>query len=426
MSPCPGDFSAEMRSESWALRDWRAVLHPFSSFEEGRKGQHTVFHRGEHIWLWDVDGNRYMDAFSGLMNASIGHGRAEVAEAAAAQMKQLAYVPSFFGFSNEPAITLAERLTAMAPGEAQKAYFVGSGSEATESAIKIARLFFALDGKPGKTHVITRDHSYHGSTYAAGAATGIPDNWDGIGPMPAGFSQIEKLSLEALEREIERIGPDSIAAFLAEPVALPSGVNIPTDAYWAGVQRLLRENDILLIVDEIVTGLGRTGKMFGSEHWSIDPDILLVAKGLSGGYTSLGAALVDGPIVDRLTEGLPLFRHGFTAGGNPASCAIAHSVLDVVEEEGLPDRARQIGDWMRTALADRLPDVEVRGLGLLVACDVSGMSETGGAELVAALKSERRILARAYGDVLVVGPPLSIRQEEAELLVEELVAVVDR
>lgn len=363
-----------------------------------------------------------MDAFAGLMNVAVGHGREAIVAEAAAQMAQLPFVPSFFGMTNAPAISLAERLRALTPEPIDRILYVGSGSEATDTAIKLARLRFSLDGRPEKHHIIARHGSYRGQTYGAVTVSGVHPNKDGIGPLLPGVSHIESLSPDALEAEILRIGAANVAAFIAEPVAGPAGVHLPDDDHWPAVQRILRRHDVLLILDEVVCGFGRTGRMFGADRYGIAPDLMLMAKGLTSGYFPLAAVGVSREVSELLEAREPYFRHGFTAGGHPVGCAVVHATIDIIESEGLVENAEVVGAWIRERLATELPGAEIRGVGLFIAMDLAPMGGSG-PEVVARLR-RRRVLARAYGDAVVVGPPLSITRAEAALLVDALLAAV--
>lgn len=402
-------------------RDWESVIHPFSRFDAWRTGGTIMFERGEGIRLWDESGRSYVDAFSGLMNVNIGHGRAEIAEVAAAQLRKLAYVPGYFAMGNRPAVNLAERLRNMTPSSIERFFFVAGGSEATDTAFKFARMHFSLGGRPEKAKFIAREGGFHGMTYGAVSATGSPRYHEHIGPLLPGISHIDPMSVHALEREIARLGPENVAAFIAEPVSVAAGVIMPTPGYWRDVQEILRRNEVLLILDEAITGFGRTGKMFGADTWDIVPDLMVLTKGLTSGYTSLGAVGASAPIVESLTTKLSMLPHGFTAGAHPANCAIASANLDIVEGEGLVENAAAVGEWIRAKLSASLPSAAIRGVGMITACDFAG-TEVSAESVVEDLRNGG-VLTRAYGDAVVLGPPLCMNLAEAAELVKAVAEV---
>jgi adenosylmethionine-8-amino-7-oxononanoate aminotransferase len=401
------------------------ILHPHAAV--GHADEPVVFVRGRGARLWDEHGNEYLDGTCGLWVSPVGHGRAELAEAARRQMEELEYYASFWNFSNRPSIELAERLSGLAPPGLTRVFFTNGGSEGTETAFKLARLAWYSQGQPERTVVLTRKLAYHGVSYGALGATGIPPLREGFGPLPGDFVHLTApyayqgtttdALVDELERTIDELGAERIAAFVGEPVIGVGGMIPPHDDYWPRVAEVLRRHEILFVLDEVVTAYGRTGTWFAAEHWELRPDLLVTAKALTSGYFPLGAVLVSDRIVDML-DGVA-FRHGFTYNGHPTGCAVGLANLDVIEREGLLGRARTLGERLATGLKEleSLPTVaESRVFGLMA-----------GLELLvedAADLSERirraGVIVRATGQKLVMSPPLVIEEDELDRIVEVL------
>jgi putrescine aminotransferase len=408
-----------------ARLDMAHVLHPHAIV--GRPTEPLVFVRGSGATLWDTDGKEYVDGTCGLWQCAVGHGRAELAEAAAAQIRQLEFYASFWDFSNEPSIRLAARLAELAPVGLDHVFFTNGGTEGVETAIKLVRRAWDAHGSPDRDVILSRAGAYHGVGSASLAATGIPPLREGFDPLPPGFvllsqpvGELEPLVAE-LERTIEEVGPDRIAAFLAEPILGVGGMVPPPDGYWERVQAVLRKHEILLVLDEVVTAYGRTGHWFAAELYAIEPDVVVTAKALTSGYVPMGAVLVGERVVDMLA-GTP-FRHGFTYNGHPTGAAVALANLDIIEREGLLARARESGAY----LLERLRPVaelghvkEVRGAGLMLGIELS----EGDAASVERAARAAGVIVRATGQKIVLSPPLVIEAELldriADVLTEEL------
>jgi putrescine---pyruvate transaminase len=424
-------MTATLDQQELLALDARHVLHPMSA--NAPSGRHPlVFVRGDGVWLEDAGGDRYLDGFSGLMNVNLGYGRADVARVAAEQMERLQYSPLFFGYTHPIAVDLGQRLAEIAPGAIEQFHYVNSGSEANETAVKLARQYFSVLGRPEKRGVIARRGGYHGATYGALSWTGLPIYQENVGGALDEVEHVAPTSVDELADAIDRIGADRIAAFIAEPVAMSAGLPLPPPGYWPAVRELLDANDILLVMDEVVTGLGRTGRWLGCAHWDLEPDLLVLAKGLTSGYAAMAAVGVTSRVVDTLRERTALFNSGFTMGGNQVGCAVALESIRIVEREGLLDRATWIGDTIRGRIADDMTELGVSGvrnIGLLVAFELepAAGAEPGdaGRALVAAA-IEERLLARAYGDTLVVGPPLVANAADADALTTRLRTALER
>ncbi|CAA9579614.1 MAG: Aminotransferase, class III [uncultured Thermomicrobiales bacterium] len=426
-------------------QDIAHMLHPVTNLHRHRQSGPLVIVRGEGSTVWDSDGKAYIDGFAGLWNVNVGHGRRELAEVAREQMARLAFQPTFFGLATPPAIELATKLAAMIPGPINHFQFTSGGAESNETALKIARYYWALGGQPDKVKIISRKMAYHGIAMGALAATGLPAYWQDFGPLTPGFVHInaphayrlgEGLSeaefvsklVEELEATIAREGADQIAAFIGEPVQGAGGVVPPPQSYWAAVSEVLKRHDILLIADEVITGFGRTGTMFGVQQYDVQPDIVSLAKGITSGYIPLGAVGVTDAINDRLSEPDRLFMHGFTYSGHPVACAVGLRNVAIVEDEELPANAAIRGEQLLAGLHDlgNHPNVgNVRGKGLMAIIEVvadRGTKEAFvaadgvGAKLQAATRA-RGLIVRCNDTGIAISPPLVITEREVDTLV---------
>jgi adenosylmethionine-8-amino-7-oxononanoate aminotransferase len=404
--------------------DQRRIVHPHAVVGSPRPP--IVFVDGTGARLHDAEGNEYIDGTCGLWVCPVGHGRAELAEAARRQMERLEYYASFWEFSNTPSIELAERLVELAPPGIERVFYTNGGSEGTESALKLARLAWHAQSQPKRTVVLTRSMAYHGVSYGALAATGIPPLKQGFGELPGGFEQLsvpyplhgttsDGLIAE-LEERIETVGAERIAAFIGEPVIGVGGMIPPHEDYWPRVQEVLRRHGILFILDEVVTGFGRTGAWFAAEHWGgLRPDLVVTAKGITSGYFPLGAVLI-GERVAAMLDGVA-FRHGFTYNGHPTGCAVALENLAIIEREELVARAADLGERLLAGLREleRLPAVlEARGFGLMAGLEL----DVGDAGELADRIRAAGVIVRATGQKLVLSPPLVIEEDDLDRLVE--------
>ena len=425
-----------MTDERLSRLDRAHIVHPHQVV--GRPLAPLVVASARGAVIRDVDGNEYIDGTCGLWQCLVGHGRDELADVAAAQMRELEFYASFWDFSNRPAIELAERLAAIAPPGIDHVFYTNGGSEGIETAIKLARLAWNSRGEPERTLVLSRKMAYHGVGYGSLSATGIPPLREGFGPLAEGFVHLTApyplrvpnctdTCIAELEETIARLGASRIAAMIGEPVLGVAGMIPPPDDYWPRVSAVLREHGILLILDEIVTAYGRTGSWFAAERWGgVPADLIVTAKGLTSGYVPMGAVLIGDRVME-LLDGAR-FSHGFTYNGHPTGAAVALRNLDIIEREGLLSRAVEQGDRLLSALreAEGLPAVaEVRGVGLMAGVELAEPAD--GAELAARIR-DRGAIVRATGQKLVLSPPLVIEAEQvdrlAEIIVSELAATV--
>ena len=406
--------------------DARHVLHPHQVV--GRPRPPVVFVEGKGARIRDEEGKWYVDGTCGLWVCPVGHGRAELAEAARRQMETLEYYASFWDFTNPPAVELAARLAELAPEGIDRAFFTNGGSEGTETAIKLARLSWHAQGQPERTVILSRRMGYHGVSYGALQATGIPPLREGFGlaagdvvlldvPYPHRGTTTDAL-IEQLERTIDELGADRIAAMIGEPVIGVGGMIPPHEDYWPRVEEVLRRHGILLILDEVVTAFGRSGAWFAAEHWGgLHPDLIVTAKALTSGYFPLGAVLISDRVHDMLDG--HAFRHGFTYNGHPTGCAVALENLAIIERDGLLERARDLGAHLLAGLKEleRLPAVaEARGFGMMAGLE---LNVADAAELSDRIR-RAGVIVRATGQKLVLSPPLVIERDDLDLIVSVL------
>jgi 4-aminobutyrate--pyruvate transaminase len=440
--------------------DVQHVIHPLTNLHAHQRQGPIIWDRGDGIYLYDAEGKQYIDAAAGMWNVNVGHGRKELAEVAAAQMSRLEYASSFGGASNRPSIELAERVAHLAPGDLETILFTAGGSEANDSAFKLARLYWKQRGLPQKRTIIGRHMGYHGLTLATTQATGIPRYWDLVDPGVDGFAHIsppyhyrygeglseaafvEKLGVE-LEAKINQLGPDTVAAFIAEPVLGTGGVIVPPDAYHARLRQICDAYDVLLIADEVITGFGRTGTWFAMEQWHVVPDIMTMAKGITSGYLPLGGVVFSERVRKALYGDAGLtFMHGFTYTGHPVACAVGVRNLEIIEREGLVERAARVGPYMLEtlrAIGDRHSSVgEVRGLGMMAGMefvlDRATRAEAAPADRMAVKKVSREALRRGLicrpmpgSDVLAFSPPLIADEADIDRIagiLDEAIAAV--
>jgi putrescine---pyruvate transaminase len=444
-------MSSNMLEEDGAGVDWQGLdfahhLHPFTDHKALHAGRVRVITRAEGVFLVDAEGHRLLDGMAGLWCVAAGYGRRELVEAAAAQMAVLPYYNTFFKTTTQPATELARRLAELAPAGLEHAFFACSGSEAVDTALRMARVYWQTLGRPEKRIIIGREHGYHGSTTLAAAAGGMANMHRQAGALPdfvhvlapywygqGGQMSPEEfgvLAARELEDKIKALGADNVAAFIGEPVQGAGGVIIPPETYWPEVNRICREHDILLIADEVICGFGRTGKMFGSAYFGIQPDMMTLAKAITSGYVPLSAVMVGGRVAEVMIREAGEFYHGFTYSGHPVACAVALANLDIIEREGLVARAAQMGEVLRAklreALADRPMVGEIRGIGLIGAIELTAdkrsrrfFEKRGRVGTICRDHCiENGLVMRAVRDTMVFAPPLVITEAEIDLMVE--------
>ncbi len=436
---------ADSKSEL-LTRDLAHLIHPLHNRASHEHGH--VWVSGDGAILTDADGRQYIDGLSGLWNVTSGHGRTELAEAAAQQMKTLPYCSGYAGSSNPPAIELAERLAGMTYPSINRFFFTSGGGESSETSFKTARYYWRLKGKPEKTKVISRQWGYHGVTLAAMSATGISSYWPMFEPRVPGFLHIPSpypyryeapdgvsqgiAAANELEQAILREGSDTVGMFLAEPVQGAGGVIVPQDDYFPRIREICDQYDVLFVADEVITGFGRTGRMFGLEHWGVEPDMIQYAKAITSGYFPFGGIGVNDEIAEVLDSGEAVWMHAFTYSAHPVGCAVALRNIDIIEQENFVGQSAEKGTYLleklQAALSDHPHVGDVRGLGLMAAVelvkDKSTKEEFPAEEKVGVrvhqATQERGLFSRLRGDVYCIAPPVITTTEQLDQIVEIL------
>ena len=418
---------------SFIDRDIAHLVHPLHN--QAAHESAKIWVGGKGAYIEDSEGNEYIDCLSGLWNNTAGNGRPELADAAAAQMRQMAFVSGYAGSSNPRAIELSERLAHLTYPSINHFYLTSGGGESTDSNIKLARYYWKLKGKPDKTKVISRIWGYHGVTMAAMCATGIPAYWPMFEPRIPGFSHIPSpypylyeapegsksqgiAAADELEKQILEEGPDTVAMFIAEPVQGAGGVIVPQEDYFKRIREICDQYEVLLVADEVITGFGRTGKMFGLEHWGIEPDLMQFAKAITSGYFPLGGIGISDEIASVMNDSGSPWMHAYTYSSHPVGCAVALAMMDIVEKEDFVGQAQTKGKHLlvklKEALADHPHVGEVRGLGMM--CGVELVKDKATKEMfdasdgigakVHAETVKRGMFSRVRGDCYCVAPPI--------------------
>jgi putrescine---pyruvate transaminase len=433
--------------------DQEYLIHPLHHPVDN--AEPMIYVRGRGSTITDIVGREYIDGLSGLWNVNVGHGRAELADAAAAQIKELAYYSGYVGSSSIPAIALASRLMEIAPDNMHGVFFTSGGAESNESAFKTARFYWKATGKPDKVKIIARQQGYHGVTLQAMSATGMAAYWKMFEPRVPGFVHIQtcypyrfqgakpgegvgQAAARELEEAILREGPDTVAAFIGEPIHGGGGVIYPTEDYWPRVREICTRHNVLMIADEVITGFCRTGRWFAMEHWNVKPDILSFAKGVTSGYLPLGGILVSKAIKDAMESVKPEDRwmHAYTYSGHPTCCAVALKNLEIMDRERLWENAAKMGDrlheGLKSAFADHPNAGDIRGgKGLLAAVEFVADRSTKAnfpveQKVAGRLQAEmmkRGVVTRvrpmagahpAPGDSMFLAPPLVVTAAEID------------
>jgi len=426
-------------------RDAAHLIHPLHN-PSGHAGG-KVWVGGEGEFLIDANGGRYLDGLSGLWNNTAGNGREDLAAAGYKQMQDMAFASGYNGSSNPRAIELAERLATIAYPHINHFYFTSGGGEATDTNIKLSRHYWKLMGKPEKTKVISLIWGYHGTTLAAMCATGISTYWPMFEPRVPGFIHIPNhypyryeapegaasqgiAAANELERAILVEGPDTVGMFIAEPVQGAGGVIVPQHDYFPRIREICDKYDVLMVSDEVITGFGRTGKMFGQQHWGVQPDLMQFAKAITSGYFPLGGIGMSDKVADVVLGSGQAWMHAYTYSAHPVGCAVALAMLDLVESEDFPGQAASKGArllaGLRAALGDHPNVGEVRGLGLM--CGIEYVKDratkepfeaaaTVGAK-IHAQTVEKGLFSRVRGDVYQIAPPIVTSEENIDRIVE--------
>jgi putrescine---pyruvate transaminase len=399
-------------------------------------GHAVTIVRGDGATVFDAAGRPYLDAIASLWYSNVGHGRAELADAAAAQMRELAAYQTFEPFSNLPAEALARRVADLAPLPGAKVFFTpGGGSDAIDTAAKLARAYWRAAGQPGKHVIVSRSHAYHGVNAYGTSLGGIPANTEPFGPLVAMVEHVPWDDADALDKLIEQLGADRVAAFFCEPVIGAGGVYPPPDRYLERVREICRRRDVLFVADEVITGFGRLGAWFGSGRFSLEPDMITSAKGLTSGYAPLGAVIIGEKVAEPFWRqgSTEVFRHGYTYSAHPTACAVGLANLDLLDREQLIGRVAELEPVLAGALAplaDHKLVGEVRsGTGLLGGIEIAEEARAEDPGLPARLVTdirERGVITRLLrGVALQVSPPFVITPAELERVADTFAAALD-
>lgn len=450
-----------MTYQNYSLKQLQEIdaahhLHPFTDHKDLRDAGSRMITRAEGPFVYDSEGKEILDGMAGLWCVNVGYGRNELAEAAYAQMKELPYYNSFFKCTTPTPTLLAKKLAEIAPANMNQVFYGSSGSEANDTALRLVRHYWALEGKPQKNRIISRNWAYHGSTITGtslGGMSAMHGQLNGAVPnivhvMPPYAYELARpgesdhefglRAAKAVEDAILEAGADNVAAFIGEPVMGAGGVKIAPDSYWPEIQRICRKYDVLLMLDEVITGYGRTGEWFAAQTLGIEADTITTAKALTSGYQPLSALLVGDRIASTLVEKGGEFYHGYTYSGHPVACAVALANLDIIEKEGLVERVREeTGPHLANALTERLAGHgivgEVRSIGLMAAIEI--VKDKGTRErfenvgFAAATVRDHAIangmMMRAVNDTMILSPPLIWTKETIDMACERIGKALD-
>jgi putrescine aminotransferase len=440
-------------TKQWQDIDTAHHLHPFTDYKSLAKEGTNVIVKADGAYLTNTDDKQFLDAMSGLWCVNVGYGRKSLAEVAYKQMQELPYYNSFFKTATAPSIELAQQLAEIAPNDLNHAFFSSSGSEANDTVVRMVRRYWDLKGQPTKKTFISREYAYHGSTMT-GVSLGGMTAMHAQGGMMPGFDHVmppywykyggdmtpEEFGIftaNKIEEKINEIGPENIAAFIGEPIQGAGGVIIPPDSYWPRVQEICNQYDILLVVDEVICGFGRTGQWFGSDTYNIKPDIITMAKGISSGYIPLSGIMVGNRVTETLVDEGGEFYHGYTYSGHPVACAVAIENLRIIREENLIENSRKTSVYLEERMkeiADHPLVGEVRMKSFIGAVelvkdkDKREMFEetgvTGG--ICRDYCNQQGLIMRAVRDGMIFCPPLIFNNNHIDELVEKLKKALDQ
>ena len=409
--------------------------HPVADMRAVQASGELILERGEGAHVWDDAGNRYIDATAGLWYANAGYGRAEIADAAAAQMRKLHAYSHYGDVSSRPTSDLAERISGFAPMPDAAVFFTSGGGESIETVVKLVRRYWSLAGRPDRTVIISRERAYHGLAGYGTSIVGTEAFKVGVGPLAGGTATVAWDAPEALEETIGEIGPDHVAAFFCEPIIGAGGVLLPPDGYLQAVQAICRAHGVLFVVDEVICGYGRVGDWFASNRVGLEPDALTFAKGITSGYVPLGGVVVGKRIQEPFWETgeAGIWRHGYTYSGHASAAAAAHANLDIIEREGLIARGRELETEIAEALAPLAAHElvsELRaGFGAVAAVQVDPAllaDDPSLSDRICLGARRHGVLARVLvGGGLQISPPLVITREELAEVASGLAGALD-
>ncbi|MEM7126479.1 MAG: aminotransferase class III-fold pyridoxal phosphate-dependent enzyme [Chloroflexota bacterium] len=427
------------------------IIHPMANQKALAENPPVVINGAKGVFITDIDGNEMVDGVGGLWNVNVGYDRPEIKQAIIEQLDKLSYYSIFNGTANDVSIELSAKLMELTePENMARAFFTSGGSDSVETALRLARIYWKIMGYKDRTKFISLKYGYHGTHFGAASVNGNTVYRRNFEPLLPGCFHIEspymyrnpftddpqelgKICAELLDREIIFQGPDTVAAFIAEPVQGAGGVIVPPDNFWPLVREVCNDHGVLLIADEVITGFGRTGSLFGSRGWGVAPDMMTMAKGINSGYVPLGATLVNERISDALMASEDTFgmvMHGYTYSGHPVACAAALPNLDIILREDLASNAGVQGDYLLSKLqpfVERFASVgEVRGKGLMVALEMVTDKETKAphdpdfGKQIAGIARQEGAMVRNSGNRIMLSPPLSIQSHELDIIVNAL------
>jgi putrescine---pyruvate transaminase len=434
--------------ENNAQHQW----HPMNNQNAVQANPPLIIDGGDGVYIKDIDGKQYLDCQGGLWCVNAGHGRKEIIDATKSQLDKLQYYTLFPGSTNSPSIELSTMLTeTLAVENMTKAFFTSGGSDSVETAIKVIRQYWKLKGQADRIKIFSFKNGYHGVHFGGLSAGGHPAWKRAYEPLLPGFYQVDvpylyrndftddhdelgEICLRRLENEILHQGPDTVAAILAEPVLGAGGVIIPPSAFWPGLRELCDKYDLLLVADEVITGLGRSGSLFGCRGWGVKPDIMTLAKGLTSGYIPLGACMINEKIEDAWKEDSPLsvWMQGYTYSGHPVACAAGIAALKLMHSENHAENAREVGNYLLQRLLklkDNFTAIgDVRGKGLMLAIELVKDRDTKEPfeptdeypPMVSGACESRGVIIRCIVNKLIISPPLIFTKEHADVLADTL------
>jgi putrescine aminotransferase len=435
----------------WQALDRQHFLHPFTDHKSLHEHGTRVITRADGVYLWDSEGVRLLDAMAGLWCVNVGYGRHELADVAAAQMRELPYYNNFFKTANPPAIALSALLAELTPPQFSRVFYAGSGSEANDTIVRLVRRYRDVRGEPKRKTIISRWQGYHGSTVAGASLGGMsamheqgdlpipgivhidPPYWYGLG----GDLSQEEFGLKAarlLEEKILELGPETVTAFIGEPIQGAGGVIIPPMNYWPEIERICRKYGVLLVADEVICGFGRTGNWFGCETFGFKPDLMAMAKGMSSGYLPIGGVMVSDELANTLIADGGEFYHGYTYSGHPACSAVAERNIRIIRDEGLVERVRtDTGPYLQARwreLGEHPLVGEARGVGFIGALELvkdkatrtrfDPLGEVG--TVCRDFCFKNGLVMRAVWDTMIMSPPLIMTRAE----IDEFIALARR
>lgn len=445
------NIHVELSTEELVELDKKHFFHPLTPPKlQYEQGPPIIAEKGEGIYITDVKGDKYIDGMSMLWNVNLGHGQVELAEAAKEQMSKLAFSSAFNGYSHEPAVRLATKIASLTPGDLNVVFFTSGGSESNDTSFKLVRSYWKLKGKLEKKKIISLKRGYHGVTLGSTSATGMPEFSDFVQSKAPDFlhAKAHLLDCELGDRKhpeyensirgvIEREGADTVAAVILEPVMGAGGVMIPPEGYLQAVRKLCDENNILMITDEVITGFGRTGKMFGVNNWDVVPDVMTIAKGITSGYHQLGAVVMREKVREPFIQTNDVFFHGFTYSGHPTACAVGLKALEIIERENLLGNVNDMAEEFnqRLKMLEEKHDIvtKTRNIGLLGAFELYEDPESnkpfapdvGAAFQVVEEAFKRKLLLRFIdwegSNIVAIAPPLIVNKAE----MKEIFDIVD-